>query len=432
MTIPAFTGLSTALRGLEANQAGIDVTGHNIANANTPGYTRQRADFTESPSLTIPAFSNVTGAGVQLGQGVDVTQISRIRDQFLDIQYRAQNTNASNAQTQSSELADVQTAVDEPSSNGISAALSKFWSAWSSLGNSPTSPSAKQAVISAGQTLAQTFNAVDAQMATVQTQAADQYTTLTAAGGQVQQYASQVAALNTQISQATQAGQNPNDLLDQRDEVLDKLSGMAQISVTTQSDGTDTVQFGDASSPLVSGSTVTWPQTLTSAAGGQLGALLDLSSSSGQIGTLRTSLDGVANQVITAVNGLQPASDPFFGGTTAATMAVTATSSTVVASSASGSGDIAQSIAALQGGAPDQAFSAFVGQIGNAVSSAQSSAATSSAVLSAIDNQRQSVSGVSMDEEMTNLITFQRGYQASAKMMSTIDTCMDTLINNTI
>jgi flagellar hook-associated protein 1 len=431
MTIPAYTGLQSALRGLEANQAGIDTTGHNIANANTPGYTRQSVDLTESPSLTIPAFSNVTGGGVQLGQGVDVTTISRIRDQFLDIQYRAQNSNSSNAQTQSSVLGDVQTAVDEPSTNGISAAMSNFWSAWSALGNSPSSPSAEQAVVSAGQTLAQTFNTVDSQMATVQSQASDQYNTLTAAGGQVSQYATQIAALNTQISQATQAGQSPNDLLDQRDQLLDQLSGLAQISVTQQSDGTDTVNFGDASSPLVSGSTVTWPQTLTSAAGGQLGALQSLSSSTGEIGTLRTALSGVASQVINAVNGLQPASSPFFSGNSASTIAVSATTSTIVASSSTGSGDIAQSIAALSGGAPDQAFSAFVGQVGNAVASAQSSAATASSVLSAVDNQRQSVSGVSLDEEMTNLITYQRGYEASARMMSTIDSVLNTLINNT-
>jgi flagellar hook-associated protein 1 FlgK len=431
MTIPAYTGLQSALRGLEANQAGIDTTGHNIANANTPGYTRQSVDLTESPSLTIPAFSNVTGGGVQLGQGVDVTTISRIRDQFLDIQYRAQNSNSSNAQTQSSVLGDVQTAVDEPSTNGISAAMSNFWSAWSALGNSPSSPSAQQAVVSAGQTLAQTFNTVDSQMATVQSQASDQYNTLTAAGGQVSQYATQIAALNTQISQATQAGQSPNDLLDQRDQLLDQLSGLAQISVTQQSDGTDTVNFGDASSPLVSGSTVTWPQTLTAAAGGQLGALQSLSSSTGEIGTLRTALSGVAGQVINAVNGLQPASNPFFSGNSASTIAVSATTSTIVASSSTGSGDIAQSIAALSGGAPDQAFSAFVGQVGNAVASAQSSAATASSVLSAVDNQRQSVSGVSLDEEMTNLITYQRGYEASARMMSTIDSVLNTLINNT-
>jgi flagellar hook-associated protein 1 FlgK len=434
MTIPAFTGLQTALRGLEANQAGINTTGNNIANANTPGYTRETPDFTESTDLTLTAFSNVTGAGVQLGTGVDVTTINRIRDQFLDIQYRAQNSASSNAQTNASELGDVQTAVDEPSTDGISAALSNFWSAWSQLAQSPTgtsSAAAKQSVIETGQTLAQTFNTVDAQMASVQSQAQQQYNTLTAAGGQVSQYANQIASLNTEISQATQAGQQPNDLLDQRDQLLDELSGMAQVSVTDNSDGTVSVGFGGAASPLVSGSTVNWPQTLGSSPGGQLGALSSLAGATGEIQTLRTALNGVANDVVTAVNGLQPSSTPFFSGNSAASIAVAATASTLTASSSSGSGDVAGSEAALSGGTADQAFSAFVGQLGNAVSSAQSTASTASSVLSAIDNQRQSVSGVSLDEEMTNLITYQQGYQASARMMTTIDTVLNTLINST-
>ena len=328
MTIPAFTGLQTALRGLEANQAGIDTTGNNISNANTPGYTRETPDFTESTDLTLTAYSNVTGAGVQLGTGVDVTTINRIRDQFLDIQYRAQNSASSNAQTTASELGDVQTAVDEPSTDGISAALQNFWSAWSALSTSPTSPAAKQSVIETGQTLAQTFNTVDSQMATVQTQAQQQYDTLTAAGGQVSQYANQLASLNTEISQATQAGQQPNDLLDQRDQILDELSSMAQVSVTNNSDGTVTVGFGGASSPLVSGSTVNWPQTLGATPGGQLGALSSLASSTGEIQTLRTALNGVAKDVVTAVNGLQPSSTPFFSGNSAGSIAVTATAST--------------------------------------------------------------------------------------------------------
>ena len=93
MAIPSLTGLETALRGLTAAQAAIDTTGANIANANNPSYSRQVVDLTESSSLSLPAFSNVTGQGVQLGTGVDVTTISRVRDQFLDIQYRAQNSN---------------------------------------------------------------------------------------------------------------------------------------------------------------------------------------------------------------------------------------------------------------------------------------------------------------------------------------------------
>ena len=427
MTIPTFTGYQTALSGLEAAQAAINTTGENISNANTVGYTRQRVNLAEAGSLPIPAISQ-QGASADLGTGVDVTSISRIRDQFLDVQYRAQNSATSNANTNSSELQQVQTAVNEPSTDGLSTQLDNFYSAWSSLASDPTSAAAQQAVVDDGQTLAQTFNSVSSQMSTVQSQASQQYATLTGTNGQVQQDASQIATLNGEITQATQAGQTPNDLLDQRDNLLDDLSGLAQISVTNQSNGSVTVNFGDASTPLVNGTTVTWPQTLTSASGGQLGSLLNLSSSTGPIGQYISSLDSVANQVISSVNSLQPSS-PFFSGTSAATMAVTATASSVQTSSSSTSGaDLAQSIANLKGGSASQAYAAFVAQVGDGVQSAETTQSTAQSVLTAVSNQRQSVSGVSLDEEMTNLINFQQAYQASARVMNAMDTALNTLI----
>jgi flagellar hook-associated protein 1 len=429
MTIPAFTGLQTALSGLQAAQAAIDTTSENIANANTAGYTRQRVNLAENGSLTIPALTQ-QGGGTQLGTGVSLADISRIRDQFLDVQYRAQNTATSNANTNASQLAQVQTAIDEPSSDGLQTVMSKFWGAWTALGQAPTNPAAQQAVIDAGQTLASTFNAVSAQMQTVQSQAGQQYATLTGANGQVAQDASQIATLNAQITQATQAGQSPNTLLDQRDKLVDDLSSLAQVSVSTGSNGAVTINFGDASTPLVSGTTVTWPQALTSAAGGQLGALLNLSSSTGPIGSMMSSLDNVAGNVISAVNALQPSS-PFFSGTSASTIAVSATASTIQTSSSSTSGaDLAQAIGNLAGGPADQSYAAFVAQVGDSVRAATSTQATQQAVLTAVSNQRQSVSGVSLDEEMTNLIQYQQAYQASARVMNAINSTLDTLINS--
>jgi flagellar hook-associated protein 1 FlgK len=428
MTIPSFTGLQTALSGLEASHAAIDTTGENISNANTPGYTRQVVNTVESAALTIPALSQ-QGGGADLGTGVSISNISRIRDQFLDIQYRAQNTLTSNANTSSSELQQVQTAINEPSSAGLQSVMSTFWSAWSSLASDPTSGAAQQAVVDAGQTLAQTFNSVSSQMATVQSQAAQQYATLTGTNGQVEQDATQIATLTAQIVQATQAGQTPNALLDQRDNLLDDLSSLAQISVTNQSDGSVTVNFGDAATPLINGSTVTWPQTLTSASGGQLGALLNLSSSTGPIGQFQSALDNVAGQVISSVNALQPSS-PFFGGSSASTIAVSATASTIQTSSSSTSGaDLAQSIANLSGGAADQAYAAFVAQVGDGVQAAQNTQTTAQAVLTAVSNQRQSVSGVSLDQEMTNLIQYQQAYQASARVMNAINSTLTTLMS---
>jgi flagellar hook-associated protein 1 len=429
MAIPSFTGYQTALSGLEAAQAAIDTTGENISNANTPGYTRQVVNTGESGPLSIPALSE-PGAGADLGTGVDVTSISRMRDQFLDVQYRAQNTQTSNANTMSAQLQQVQTAINEPSSDGLQTQLDTFYSDWSALANDPTSQAAQTAVIDDGQTLASMFNSVSSQMSTVQSQASQEYASLTGTSGQVEQDAQQIATLNGQISQATEAGQTPNSLLDERDNLLDDLSGLAQISVTNQSDGSVTVNFGDASTPLVSGTTVTWPQTLTSASGGQLGALLNLSSSSGPIGQYLSSLDGVASQVISSVNALQPSS-PFFSGTSASTIAVSATASSIQTSSSSTSGaDLAQSIANLKGGAADQAYSAFVAQVGNGVSSAETTQTTAQAVLTAVSNQRQSVSGVSLDEEMTKLINYQQAYEASARVMNAIDSTLNTLITS--
>ncbi len=429
MTIPTFTGLNTALSGLEASQAAIDTTGQNITNADTPGYSEETVTTGESGALTIEGLTG-TGAGVQLGTGVDVDSISRVRDSFLDTQYRYQNGLTSNANTLATQLAQAQTAVNEPSSDGISEQLSNFWQSWSSLAQNPTSAAAQQVVVGDGQSLASTFNQVDSQLSTVQSQSQTQYNTLMAAGGEVQTDAAQIASLNGQIVSATEAGQSPNALLDQRDQLLDTLSGLATTTVANNSDGSVTVSFAGAATPLVQGTTVTMPAaaSLTSAAGGQLGALLSLSSSTGPIGTMMSSLDSVASQVISSVNSLQSATSPFFSGTSASTIAVAATPSTVQASSATGTGDLATQIAALQGGAADQAYDAFVAQVGDTVSSANSTQATAQSVLSGISNQRESVSGVSLDEEMTNLINYQQSYEASARMMSTMQSVISDLI----
>ena len=433
MSIPTFTGLSTTLSGLEISQAEIDTTGENISNANTAGYTEQVVNTSEAAEDQIGGVQDDSGAPTDLGTGVDIDSITRSRDSFLDVQYRAQNSITSAANTTSQELQDVQTAVGTSSTSGLQSDLSSFWNAWSSLSTDPTNAAAQADVINAGQNVVSDFNSLSTQMNTVMSQAQEQYNELTGSNGEVQQDAQQIASLNAQIVQANQSGQTDNTLLDQRDNLLDQLSSLAQVSVTDQSNGSVTVNFGDASQPLVggtTGSTVTWPQTMTSNAGGQLGSLLSLASSTGPIGQELSSLDGVANDVISSVNALQPSS-PFFSGTSAATIAVSATASTIQATSSGSTttGDLAQSIGELSGGTADQAYATFVDQIGNGVQSAENNATTQQAVLTGISNQRQSVSGVSLDQEMTNLINFQQAYEASARVMNTIQSTISDLIN---
>jgi len=431
MSVPTLQGLQTALSGLMAEQQALDVTSNNIANSNTEGYSRETAVLTPTPPIEIPAMSVLTGNGGRLGTGVTVETITRIRNSYLDSQYRTQSSALSGAAAQAEELAQAQAAFNEPG-GGLAGELSAFWSAWTSLAQDPTSEAAKEAVVSSGQQLAGTLNALSRQLSTIATQATEQFEARTGPSGEVASYATQIAQLNGQIKLAEEAGQQPNEMLDRRDLLLDKLSALAQVSVVKQPNGTETVSFGDAAKPLVEGTAVNWPQAITSAAGGQLGTLLALTGPTGTLASYREALDGVAATLAEGVNTLHTAT-PFFTGTTAATLAVAVNASEVQTSStaAPGGNDVALAVAELRGGTADQRYSALVERVGSDVRSAQAERANLQTTLTAIDNQRQAVSGVSLDEEMTNLIAFQRGYQASARTLTAMDSMLETLIQHT-
>ncbi len=432
MAVPTLQGLQTALSGLLAEQQAMDIASNNIANANTPGYSREGADLVTKPPIEIPALSVITGDGGRLGTGVTVEAITRVRNSYLDSQYRTQNSALSSSTTLAEELVQVQSAFGEPSSSGLASQLSTFWNAWNSLASAPTSEAAKEGVVAAGQQLTATLNALSAQLQTISTQATQQFEARAGAGGEVQSFANQIAQLNGQIRLAEEAGQQPNEMLDRRDLLLDKLSALAQVTVVTQPNGTDTVSFGDAAKPLVEGTTVNWPQAITSASGGQLGALLGLTAPAGKLASYREALDGVAAALAGEVNALHT-STPFFTGKTAATIAVAVKASEVQTSgtAAAGGNEVALAIAALRGGTIDQGYSALVERVGSDVQSAQAEQANLQTTVTAINDQRQSVSGVSLDEEMTNLIAFQRGYQASARTLTAMDGMLETLIQHT-
>jgi flagellar hook-associated protein 1 len=434
MSIPTLQGLQTALSGLLAGQEALDVTGQNITNASTEGYSRQTPVLQTSEPLRVDALSSVTGEGAQIGTGVTVDTITRIRNTYLDAQYRDQSTGLGGASTDVEALQQAQGAFAEPSSAGLSAQLSAFWSSWSELADSADSPSAeaaKVAVVSAATQLTDTLHSLAGQLQSLEGQAAAHYAALTGPSGEVASDAAQVAQLNHQIKLSLQANQQPNELEDRRDLLVDKLSSLASVSVTKEADGTYTVAFGGAAQPLVEGSTVHWPQALTAAAGGQLGALLELSSPGGALAQYQTGLDEFASTLATSVNELHPV--PFFKGATAATLEVAVAPAEVRASSeaASGANDVALEIAGLRGGAADQRYGALVAEVGAGVQDAQASQANLQAVVNTLSSERQSVSGVSLDEEMTNLISYQRGYESSARALNAMNEVLETLIDHT-
>src|SRR3954465_4874751 len=185
MPISSFYGMQTSLRGLLAQQRMLDTTGHNIANASTKGYTRQEALLAASPAmqLQVAGADNMTGA--HLGSGVDVQGFRRVRDQFLDSQFRAQNTNLSDWKSRAEGLDSAELSLNEPSDTGINAQLSKFWQAWSDVAKAPDDQAAKQALVQQAGALTDSIHSVRSQMVAAQDAATGQYNQIAGVGGDV-------------------------------------------------------------------------------------------------------------------------------------------------------------------------------------------------------------------------------------------------------
>src|SRR4051794_16317097 len=301
MAISTFIGLQTSLRGLLAHQAAIDTTSHNVANANTEGYSRQEASLSATDAMKVVGVG--AGGIGSLGTGVNVQQYTRIRDAFLDLQYRAQNMQVGDQQTRSTQLDQVELALSEPGENGIASQLAKFWNGWSDLSNSPDDIAARQALIEQAKNVAAAFKIVDTQLTTVKSQANAEYAALTGPGGDVESIAKEIATLNGAIKQFTANGDQPNDLMDRRDMLLDKLSKLAQVRVVDLGNGSISAFLGDATSPLVNDTTTFWPQTLT-APGGKLGALIAITKPGGVIDSYRTDLNAIVKNLADSVNSL--------------------------------------------------------------------------------------------------------------------------------
>ena len=449
MAVSTFFGMQTSLSGLLAHQRSLDVTGHNVSNASTVGYSRQEAVLGAAPAMFIPAGARLDGSGAQLGSGVGVQDYRRIRDEFLDVQYRSQASILGDADAKARSLEGVDLSFAEPGENGIAAQLSKFWNAWSKVANDPDSVAARQSLIEQAKTVAQAFSDLESRLSTIQGQAQAEYDALTAPTGQVAQIAYQLETLGASIRSAYTAGQKPNDLLDARDALLDKLSTLGNTTVVDLGDGGVRVLFGNTGAPLVDdhaapGSRVDWPQTLVGP-GGKLGGLKDLAKAGGVIDSYRAELATVASTLASTVNAIHQEGqfpidffnfNPALGGA-GLTVAVTTTTVQVgtpaVAGdpAAAGQNDLALRIAALRGGSADDAYASLVSRVGAEIDQTNLVQTNAQVLTDAVEDRRQSASGVSLDEEMTNLIRFQRGYQASARTMSTLDEMLDVLINRT-
>ena len=571
-----FFGLDIGVTGLRAAQQMLDTAAHNVANANTPGYSRQRVRLVESAPYTFPAF-NRSGMPGQIGSGVTVQSITRVRDTFLDLQVQAQTALKGEWDASQQQLTKIESIFPEPSDSGLGSVISKYFSSWQDVASDPTSTAARTAMTEQASSLALEMNRDASQLGAVRTdinqQLKQEVTT-------INDLATQIADLNGQIQRVTITGENPNDLMDQREQLLEQLSAIVPASVQTQKDGTMTVLVGgvdlvnnvnarklEATTGAGGDITPTWSDGSSLALPtGQMKALLqvrdvDLAGYRSQLDTLAQGIADSTNALlqrgIDANGNAGQALFTYYPGNVAATLGITpaiASNPQLVAAAGAantpGDGSVAGLIADLQnaksysvgvagtnlvggmdlttgstarlltvamdtaiaqtytfsssgpnsltitgangssqtitvadmqaGGTqilnfdqvgikltvnagtsaksgadlttdlttsgqntmvaanlytPSQTITDFyaglVGKIGTASSQANEMQANQQLVVDQVNSQISQVSGVSLDEEATDMIKFQHAYQAAARVITTMDEMLNTLINGT-
>ncbi|GMA56848.1 hypothetical protein GCM10025858_13510 [Alicyclobacillus sacchari] len=233
MGISTFMPLYVGLSGLESMQQAENVVGNNIDNASTPGYAEEQVNFVENGPFPVVPGSGPDVAG-QFGQGVAVGSVTRQDDAYYDEQDRQNQGIYQMYSTHSSVLTQIQGILNEPSSTSMQNSMDQFFSAWQELSNNPSDDAAKQAVITQGQVVGQTFQVVTQQLQQLQSNLTG---VVNGQLVQLNQYAQQLANLNKQITQVKQSGENPNQLFDEQSQILDEISKLANITYTPDSAG---------------------------------------------------------------------------------------------------------------------------------------------------------------------------------------------------
>jgi flagellar hook-associated protein 1 FlgK len=467
-----FFGLEIARRGINVHRTALDITGHNIANANTPGYSRQQAVIEATEPWTLPDLATKMTPG-QLGTGVQAVQVRRIRDYYLDVQYRQASSNEGYWQKKLDNAQRIETVFPEPDGPGIQKTLIDFFNNWHDLNNDPQDPGVKAAVKESGDELAATIRQTYSQLESI---GEGILWSMQSQVDQANKLLTRIADITNAIVFAIRNDAQPNDLLDQRDNLLDQLSSLAYIEVLAQDNGMITVNFMDSSATVLqddgTGKVVASQLALLTGAGAGgnenhlsidgvdtinltglanyydgappgagKGAILGNESARLENENIMAQLDDLAVAIIDNVNdrsGLAGLGFTFFTGDGADNIAL---SNDIRNSPEVIIGDNALTVAQLQSTPlPFGAGTATIGEyyqiivtrVGADVDSASGMLENQQAISQQINSLKQSVSGVSLDEELTLTIQFQYGYQASARVLSIQDEMLDYLINRII
>lgn len=453
-----FSGFEIGKRSLLAQQLAMFTAGHNIANVNTPGFARQRTIMASTMPLDL-----VSG---RMGTGVRTVSVDQLRDSFLDGQFRREANSLGGWQAQERALTQIELIFTEPRDNTIGDLMSKFWHSWQEVANEP-STAAKNAVVEQGKVLVNSIHQAARQLDSLE---ANLNSEIEKQAALITEIGTQIAALNKQIASSEVGGAAANDLRDVRNVLLDKLSSLVQISTQESPSGALTVYIGSMEfvnaievhsletrvrySAGVSTTEVVWGYSGSAVkfGGGHMASLVDARDV--WVPESREALDTLVQTMVTQVNalhrqgltadgrtGISFFDSRFLKARDVQLNALVADNpqQNIVAGPTDAESDvtIAQALADLAETPvlPDGRttlngfYASVVGTIGMRSKEAIEVTATQTLLVNALENQRQSVMGVSLDEELANMIKFQHAYEAAARVITTMDEAIGTVIH---
>lgn len=464
--IGLFGSLDINARALSVQQEEMSVASNNLANVNNSSYATE--------NLVVDTATPLQTSIGQEGTGDVATGITEIRNALLDSQIQSQTSETGSLTAQQTNLQNAESYLDEQisstsssatpdSPNGLTADLSSLFDSFQSLSTDPSDLSLRQTAVESAQTVAQQFNQVSSQLSTVND---DLNTSVQNDTASANQYLTTIAQLNGQIVQAQAAGGSADQLVDEREQDMESLANLVNFSTTADSNGAVDISIGGVT--MVSGQTNTDSleafdpgngqlqvkaqnanQTL-SITGGSIGG--EITARDGALTDLRTDLDTVASQVISQVNSIYSTGydlngntgQDLFTGTDASDIGVNSAlvsdpSQFQAAGTAGAAGDNTtvlalanlanQNISALGNQTISGYYNQTVTNLGNAISSVNDQLQSSTAIGQSLTSERASQSGVSLDTQMTNLIQYQKAYEASAEMITTLNQMLETVVS---
>jgi flagellar hook-associated protein 1 len=450
------SALGISLGSLLTEEGAIATTSNNIANVNTPGYSREVPDLAETAPVEI---GNLT-----FGTGVQLQQVTSLRDSILDLRVNQETQQAGQLSAFLSSGQQIQQLFNETSGTGLQGSLTGFFSSLSQLSANPSDIDTRQAVLTAAQNLTTAFNQTSSNLSSIQTSA---NVSVTQSVNQINTLTAQIAQVNQQVSESQTSGQNSGPFVDQRQQLINQLSNLVDVSEIDAGNGSLTLTTSSGAPLVVGGQsfqlttqanpTTTFQDVYSQGTditsqitSGELAGQIQIRDQ--EIPSIQSSLDTLAAGLANAVNTQNAAGftlngtaggnifvpPPAGGVGAAASLALATTDPTQIAASSDGTpGDNgnANALLALQnqnitgGQTPLNYYSGLVFKVGSDVSNAQSEQQSNAAILQQVQSLQGGVSGVDINEEAANLIRYQNAYQASAQISTVINNLLETTIN---